>query len=141
MKRLAGSRRRDRATSAPGTTQVAHCDQRLHAALATLEQCREVLIANASEETAQLVSMAILQLRMELNRITEAEWKAFCDALAPDRQPVPDPLKSTPRQKPTATIVGAASVTACRDGNAQAMRPPSPVFGRGLRGKNREGRT
>jgi hypothetical protein len=100
MKRLPGSRRRDRATSAPGTTQVAHCDQRLHAALATLEQCREVLIANASEETAQLVSMAILQLRMELNRITEAEWKAFCDALAPDRQPVPDPLKSTPRQSP-----------------------------------------
>jgi hypothetical protein len=43
--------------------------------------------------------------------------------------------------KPTATIVGAAFVTACHDGNAQATRPPSPVFGRGLGRKNREGRT
>jgi hypothetical protein len=100
MKRPPGSRRPDRATSAQGTARVAQCEQRLHAALATLEQCRAVLIANASEETAQLVSMAILQLRMELNRITEAEWRAFCDALTPDRRPVPDSRGSTPRQSP-----------------------------------------
>jgi hypothetical protein len=57
----------------------------LHAALATLEHCRAILIASASQETAQLVAMAILQLRMKLNRITDAEWKALCDAVAPDR--------------------------------------------------------
>jgi hypothetical protein len=70
----------------------------LRAALATLEQCRAVLIASASAETAQLVSMAILQLRMKLNRITEAEWKAFCHAVAPDRWPVQDSQGSTSPQ-------------------------------------------
>jgi len=77
---------------------VVHSEQRLHAALATLEQCRAVLIASASGETAQLVSMAILQLRMKLNRITEAEWKAFCDAVAPDRWPEQDSQGPIPPQ-------------------------------------------
>jgi hypothetical protein len=64
---------------------VSHSDQQLQAALATLEHCRAVLLASGSRETAQLVSMAILQLRMKLNRITDAEWKALCDAVTPDR--------------------------------------------------------
>jgi len=85
MKRPPGSPRPDRASSASGS--VSHSDRQLHAALATLEHCRAVLIASASQETAQLVSMAILQLRMKLNRITDAEWKALCDAVTPNRSP------------------------------------------------------
>ena len=85
MKRPPGSPRPDRACSA--SRPVSHSDRQLHAALATLEHCRAVLIASASQETAQLVSMAILQLRMKLNRITDAEWKALCDAVTADRSP------------------------------------------------------
>jgi hypothetical protein len=89
MKQPPGSPRPDRASSASGPES--HSDQQLHAALATLEHCRAVLIASASQETAQLVSMAILQLRMKLNRITDTEWKALCDAVTADRSLVHRP--------------------------------------------------
>ncbi len=86
MTRLPGSRRRKRANAAPERTQRVHSHQPLRLALASLEQCREILLANASEETARLVSMAILQLRMDLNGISDAELKALCDALLRDRE-------------------------------------------------------
>src|SRR6202012_578519 len=43
---------------------VASSEQRLHSVLATLEECQAVLVASTHRETAQLVSVAILQLRM-----------------------------------------------------------------------------
>ncbi len=63
---------------------MASSEQKLHSTLATLEQCRAVLLASASRETAHLVSVAILQLRMKLNRIADSELKALCDAMTPD---------------------------------------------------------
>ena len=60
---------------------VANTEQRLHSVLATLEECRTVLHDGNARETALLVSMAILQLRMKLNRIAESELKALCDAM------------------------------------------------------------
>jgi hypothetical protein len=84
---------------------VANSEQKLHSTLATLEQCRAVLLASASRETAQLVSVAILQLRMKLNRIADSELKALCDAMTPDhwlaegsRPPSP---QGRPRRPPT----------------------------------------
>jgi hypothetical protein len=41
--------------------------------LATLEEYRAVLVKSGDRETPQLVSMAILELRMKLNRIAESE--------------------------------------------------------------------
>jgi hypothetical protein len=66
---------------------VASSEQGLHSVLATLEQCRATLTASANRETAQLVSVAILQLRMKINRIADSELKALCDAMAPDDPP------------------------------------------------------
>jgi hypothetical protein len=63
---------------------VASSEQRLHSVLATLEQCRAVLAESTTREAAQLVSVAILQLRMTLNRIADSELKALCDAMTPD---------------------------------------------------------
>jgi hypothetical protein len=63
---------------------VANSEQKLHSVLATLEECRTVLHAAASRETALLVSMAILQLRMKLNRIGDSDLKALCDAMTAD---------------------------------------------------------
>jgi len=63
---------------------VANSEERLHSILATLEECRALLIASGNPETAQLVSVAILELRMKLNRITDSELKALCDAMLAD---------------------------------------------------------
>ncbi len=42
------------------------------------------LLASTSRETAELVSVAILELRMKLHRIGDLELKALCDAMLPD---------------------------------------------------------
>lgn len=61
---------------------MANSEERLQSVLATLEQCRTVLTKDARPETARLVSLAILQLRMEFNQVADLELKALCDALA-----------------------------------------------------------
>src|SRR5712671_3634468 len=48
-------------------TPVAEIEKQLHSILATLETCQAALVASDSRETAQLVSVAILDLRMRLN--------------------------------------------------------------------------
>jgi hypothetical protein len=64
---------------------VAHSEERLLSLLATLEECRTFLTGKASPETGKLLSLAILELRMELNHVTDAELKALCDlAVAAD---------------------------------------------------------
>ena len=66
---------------------MANSEERLHSVLATLEECRAVLIESGNRETAQLVSVAILELRMKLNRVADSELKALCDAMLPDEAP------------------------------------------------------
>ena len=60
---------------------MANLQRRTRSALASLEKCRADLLADADMETAKLVSLAILQLRMKLNRIGDADMKALCDAM------------------------------------------------------------
>ncbi|HWX29642.1 MAG TPA: hypothetical protein VNZ53_19650 [Steroidobacteraceae bacterium] len=59
-------------------------DERLLPVLATLEECRAALANNGNPETAHLVAVAILDLRMRVNHITDAELKALCDEMTPD---------------------------------------------------------
>jgi hypothetical protein len=82
MERPTGSPRPYLANSVTEKTLVANSEQRLHSVLATLEECQAVLVASSSRETAQLVSLAILQLRMKLNRIADSDLKMLCDAIA-----------------------------------------------------------
>lgn len=63
---------------------MANSEERLQLILATLEECRAGLVDSSHRETAQLVSVAILELRMKLNRITDSELRALCDAMVPD---------------------------------------------------------
>lgn len=79
------------ASSVTEKTLVANSEQKLHSILTTLEECRASLIASANRETAQLVSVAILELRMKLNRIPDAELKAFCEAIVPADAPSQSP--------------------------------------------------
>src|SRR6266404_3302124 len=87
MKRQTGSPRLYLASSVTEQTLVANSEARLHSVLATLEECRVALIDSRDRETALLVSVAILELRMKLNRITDSELKALCDAMLPDEAP------------------------------------------------------
>jgi hypothetical protein len=67
-----------------GKTPVDISEERLQSILATLEECRAALVDYGSRETALLVSVAILELRMKLNGVADSELKALCDALLPD---------------------------------------------------------
>jgi hypothetical protein len=56
----------------------------LHSILATLEQCRAGLIDDAHRDTARLVSLAILELRMKLHGVADSELRTVCDAMLSD---------------------------------------------------------
>jgi hypothetical protein len=74
-----------------GTTLVATSDNRLRlvsdsdahlrSVIATLEENRASLVESANPEAAQILAVAILQLRMRLNRIGDSELKALCHAV------------------------------------------------------------
>lgn len=63
---------------------MASSEERLHAVLATLEECQAALVLGGDRDTAQLLSVAILELRIKLNRIDDSELKALCDAMLRD---------------------------------------------------------
>ena len=84
---------------------MANLEQQLLAVLAKLEECRARLNADGNRETAQLVSVAILDLRMKLNRIGDAERKALCDEMLPgegERDPKSQPVQ---RRRPLLRVV------------------------------------
>ena len=85
---------------------MANLEERLRSILATLEECRAALIDSGDGQTALLVSVAILELRMKLNGITDAELKALCDAMLPDEAPAErsQQAKSPQAQRPPSLL-------------------------------------
>ena len=65
---------------------VANVDERMQSLLATLEECRTILFDHANPETAKLLSLAILELRMQLHEVSESELKALCDLMVSNRR-------------------------------------------------------
>jgi hypothetical protein len=80
----AGSPRPNLASAVSGKTLVTNSEERLQAVLVTLSECKAALILSGDRDTAQLVSVAILELRIKLNRIEDSELKALCDAVLRD---------------------------------------------------------
>jgi hypothetical protein len=109
MKRQTGSPRLYPASSVTEQTLVTNSEARLHSILATLEECRAALIDSSDRETAQLVSVAILELRMKLNRIADSDLKALCDAMLPDEAPADRSEQAKPqhtqRRRPLLKLV------------------------------------
>lgn len=70
------------ASSMPAETLAANAQARLRSTLATLEQCQASLANDAEHDTADLLSVAILQLRMKLKGVTHSELKLLCDLQA-----------------------------------------------------------
>jgi len=62
-------------------TPVSHSDEQLQSVLETLEGCRRVLNACDSRESAELLSIVILDVRMKLKGIDSADLKALCDEM------------------------------------------------------------
>jgi hypothetical protein len=84
---------------------VANSEEKLRSVLATLEQCRAALI-DSDRQTALLVSVAILELRMKINKIADAELKALCDAMAPEGAPEQGAQEpKSPRRLPPLKLV------------------------------------
>jgi signal transduction histidine kinase len=60
---------------------VSDSEAHLRSLIATLEENRAVLIESANAEAAQILAVAILQLRMRLHRIADSELKDLCQAV------------------------------------------------------------
>jgi hypothetical protein len=73
-------------------------DERLASILEGLEQCRAGLLAGGNRDSAHLVSVAILDVRMRLHRIGDAELRALCDEMLADDDTklVPGPKRRPP---------------------------------------------
>ena len=54
-------------------------DERLLSILGTLEECRTELLAGGHKDSARLVAMAVLDVKMQLHRIADSELRALCD--------------------------------------------------------------
>ena len=74
------------ASSMSAESLAANSEARLRSTLATLEQCRTSLASDAEHDTADLLSVAILQLRMKLKGVTDSELKLLCDVQAAEQQ-------------------------------------------------------
>jgi len=62
----------------------------MHQVLATLEECQMTLVQGGDRDTAQLVAVAILELRIKLNKIQDSELKVLCDAMLHEVEAGPD---------------------------------------------------
>lgn len=87
MKRPTGSHRLYLASSVSDKAILANSERRSREVVAKLEDCRTDLADGGDREAAQLVSMAILQLKMKLNGIADADLKAICDAMGSPEEP------------------------------------------------------
>src|SRR5262249_1061651 len=70
------------ASSVPEETLAANSQARLRSVLATLERCQASLANDAEHDTADLLSVAILQLRMKLKGVTDSELRLLCEVQA-----------------------------------------------------------
>ena len=85
-----GSPRLYLASSEPEKTPGANSDNLLRSVIASLEECRVLLSGSNNRDAAQLVAMAVLQLRMQLHHIADSELKALCDAMTAESHDNPD---------------------------------------------------
>ena len=96
MEKAIGAPRFYLASSVTEKTLVANSEEQLNSILVTLEDCRAALAAGGCRESAQLVSMAILELRIKLNRIEDSELKELCDSMVRDEASAEQPRQVKP---------------------------------------------
>ena len=107
----AGQRRRHKhASQAELTerTQVSHSDEQLQSVLERLEECRRALHECNSRESAEMLSIVILDVRMKLKGIDSADLKALCDEMlrnAMSEPPTPSKQTQDQPRRPLLRVV------------------------------------
>jgi hypothetical protein len=66
---------------------VPDTDRRLRSIVASLEEFQEFLSCSANRDAAQLLAIAVLQLRMRIHQIADSELRALCDAMTVETNP------------------------------------------------------
>ena len=85
---------------------VSDLEQQLRVVLATLEDCRKALIEGQADETADLLSLAILDLRMKIHAVAPTELRALCDEMLRDaRDGDAPPLAPAEQGRPLLRLV------------------------------------
>ena len=97
MKTPTGSPRIYLTSSVPQETLAANSEARRRSILATLELCQASLANDAEHDTADLLSVAILQLRMKLKGVTDSELKLLCEVQAAQEQAQASRSQKAPR--------------------------------------------
>ncbi len=78
---------------------MSHSDEQLQSVLETLDECRKTLIAANNRESAELLSIVILDVRMKLKGIDGADLRALCDEMLRNAASEPQtPSKQTQDQ-------------------------------------------
>jgi hypothetical protein len=76
--------------------------------LAALEECRLGLVDCANPEAAHLLALAALEIRMKLNRVSDSELKALCDAIVGGQAHAEMPQEKAshrPRWRPVLKVI------------------------------------
>ena len=81
-------------------TPVSHSDEQLQSVLETLEECRKVLNESNNRESAELLSIVILDVRMKLKGIDSADLKALCDEMLRSAGGEPQPPSKQTQDQP-----------------------------------------
>ncbi|MFT4116412.1 hypothetical protein [Bradyrhizobium sp.] len=79
---------------------MSHSDEQLQSVLETLEACRKVLNESNSRESAELLSIVILDMRMRLNGIDNADLRALCDEMLRSSGTEPQPPSKQTQDQP-----------------------------------------
>jgi hypothetical protein len=82
---------------------VVNSDQQLLSILDSLRRCEARLRECSCDDTAHLVSVAVLELRMRINGISDADLKALCDEMLPDSDVSAEQTRS--RRRPLLRLV------------------------------------
>ncbi|MEY9183171.1 hypothetical protein ABIG06_004752 [Bradyrhizobium sp. USDA 326] len=78
---------------------MSYSDEQLQSVLETLEECRRALHECNSRESAEMLSIVILDVRMKLKGIDSADLKALCDEMLRNAMSEPTtPSKQTQDQ-------------------------------------------
>ncbi|OAF03593.1 hypothetical protein AYJ54_03505 [Bradyrhizobium centrolobii] len=79
---------------------MSHLDEQLQSVLETLEECRRVLNESNSRESAELLSIVILDVRMRLKGIDNADLRALCDEMLRGAASEPPPPSKQTQDQP-----------------------------------------
>jgi len=94
-------------------------DQQLHLVLLSLQSCQAIL-AEKRCDTADILAIAVLDLRMKLNGITDSELKALCEHILDEQSRLASETAAEHPRQPRALRALALAQDALKRSHASA---------------------